>query len=727
MADDLSAIRGQFDSDLDAWEDPRRERAKDMKYRAGDPWDQADKDKRDDAGRPYITVDELSQYTNQIVNDMRVNPLNVTFAPGPPITAGREQVAATEKGASLYSDKWREIEYRSYAHDAYATAFENCVDGSYGYVRVVSGFAEGTFEQELTIKAVPDPNTIVPDPGFQRPDLLDMKRCFVLEPMEIATFKERYPKAKTVDFGSYLKDESYSRWMLGEDRILTAESWKVNQVLRTLLLVQLPAVAPPNSAYGFRPPQAPPPITIPEDRWAEMPEGAKVIKEREEFIPKVVQQIVNGVEILAETTWPGPYIPIAGCMGRILYLDEEGETKRVILSAIRLAREPFMAFCFTVTNTVEANGFITKNPYWAYKGQVDPEQQAEIAKSIHEPVAVLFANATTEATGPNILPLPQRNPMGLELAGYAELREELRRSIQAAMGGSALPTVAQRQNEKSGVALQRIKDASSHGNFHFFDHYKAMRRAVAVIGEAALDSFYDTRREITVRRQNETNERQWINDPTNKDAIDVRGSYTIDVSDGPPLDSTREAASDFADMLLSSKDLLEMLGPQKAQQIAALAVKLKVKQTGIGSIGDEIVDIISPPQDGEITPEQLHQQVQQLSAELQQAKQILQQAAMEKHVKVVDQQGKFAIAKLQEDAESQRAAADRETKLAVAELGAKVDRMTLFLEERARVGTQQHEMAIAAADASHEKDLAARASLQSLAAPVTGPTNGSEA
>ncbi len=717
MADDLQDIRGQVDSDLDAWDEPRRERAKDMKYRAGDPWDQADKDKRDDAGRPYITVDELSQYTNQIVNGMRTNPLNVTFAPGPPITAGLDQIQASEKGASLYSDKWREIEYRSYAHEAYATAFENCVDGSYGYMRLVSDFAPGTFEQELTLKGVPDPNTILPDPGFQRPDLLDMTRCTVFEPMEIETFKDRYPKAKVVDFGSYLKDASYDRWFLGDDKILLAESWRVKQVLQKVLLVQLPAITPPSGTYGFRPPSTPPPMPIPAKFLEQMPEGTRVLKEREDFVPQVIQQTVNGVEILKETTWPGRYIPIAGCLGRILYLDEAGESKRVILSAIRLARDPFMAYCFYRTCEMEAVGQITKNPYWAYEGQVSPEQQQAIAKSIHEPVALLTAKATTPDTGPQILPLPQRNPMVADLQGFSVGAEEMRRAIQAAMGSGFLPTVAQRQNEKSGVALERIRQTANSGNFHFFDHYKAMRRAMAVIGEAALDTMYDTRRQITVRRQNETNEPQWINDPANPEAIDVRGSYTVDVSDGPSVDSTREAASDFADLLLSNQPLLEMLGPQKAQQIAALAIKLKIKQTGIGSIGDEIVDIIVPKPDKALTPEQMQQQIQQLTAQLQQAQQILQQASQEKQVQIVQQQGKFAIAKMQEDAETQRAGADREVKLAVAELGAKVTRMQLFLEERARLGTQIHDMALAAADAAHEKDMATRESLTALAQP----------
>jgi hypothetical protein len=111
----------------------------------------------------------------------------------------------------------------------------------------------------------------------------------------------------------------------------------------------------------------------------------------------------------------------------------------------------------------------------------------------------------------------------------------------------------------------------------------------------------------------------------------------------------------------------------------------------------------------------MQQQIQGLTGQLQQFQQVLQQAAQEKQCKIVETQGKYAIAKMQEDAESERAAADREVKLAVAALSAKIERMALFLEERARLGTEAHEMGMAAADAQHEKDLSARQSLTTLA------------
>jgi hypothetical protein len=74
---------------------------------------------------------------------------------------------------------------------------------------------------------------------------------------------------------------------------------------------------------------------------------------------------------------------------------------------------------------------------------------------------------------------------------------------------------------------------------------------------------------------------------------------------------------------------------------------------------------------------------------MQEMGQALQQLTMEKHAKVLDIQSREKIAAAEIASKERIAAADRETKITVAELGAKVDRMQLFLDERERVGLQE--------------------------------------
>jgi hypothetical protein len=91
-----------------------------------------------------------------------------------------------------------------------------------------------------------------------------------------------------------------------------------------------------------------------------------------------------------------------------------------------------------------------------------------------------------------------------------------------------------------------------------------------------------------------------------------------------------------------------------------------------------------------------------LQAQLAQAQQQLQAAGMAIQTKQVEQQGKLQITQVQEAADLEKHRQDNETKLAVAELGAKVDRLALFLEERARLGSQQHDAAMAGAQMGHD-------------------------
>jgi hypothetical protein len=120
-----------------------------------------------------------------------------------------------------------------------------------------------------------------------------------------------------------------------------------------------------------------------------------------------------------------------------------------------------------------------------------------------------------------------------------------------------------------------------------------------------------------------------------------------------------------------------------------------------------IAEKLEPPTDGQVPPEQAAALVQQLQEENAQLKQALEGDTVKAQATLQSAQMKAEAdaAKAQLDADvklqieamrSEQKAADNETKLAVAELGATVERLALFLEERARVGVQAHDIGMAA-------------------------------
>ncbi len=726
MTEDLKDLRDQFQADVDEWADPRKERAKDLRYLAGDPWEQADKDARFAAGRPYLAFDELNQYVNQVVNDLRANPRAIAFAPG---DDEDPDPTISTKRAQLYADKTREIEYRSNAKMAYTLAAENAIQGGYGAVRVTSKYApKSVRNQELWIEAVPDPDCVVLDPFHRNPDGSDIQRGFVLEHRRIPLFKDQFPKAKIRDFDAYQADASYKNWVQ-PDRILLAEYWRVVNTKRRLLVAQPPAATPPPGQMNMRAPVTPPVVELWADDWkdANLPPGTTILDEREADDPSVVMQLVNGVEILEETPWDGSIIPIIPCYGRVLYTPDgvDGRAKRLLMSMIRLARDPYMAYCYAATGAVEVSGATTKNPYWAYEGQLSAAQLKEIQKSLHEPVAVLLSKfRTPEMTPGQNFPLPQRNSLDVDLGGWSVLMENHRRAIQAAIAANFLPSQAQRRNEKSGKALERIEQSAQKGTFHFIDHYEGMIRQTGVVIEDVFDKKYDAKRKISIRKADDTAATVWINDPQNPESIDVKGRHTVTVSSGPDFDSTREAASDFADTLIQAKDLLAMLGPAKATKLVALAIKLKVRETGIGAIGQQIVDIIDPPQDEQLSPEQLQQQNVELQGQLEQATQLVQQ---------LRQEVETGLAKEREKTSRDQLLADIQGRIDAALIKIKGDE-AIRLQQAKDAGAlakqddaQRHDLGMHAVESEHDKAQTKVAMLATMATPESGGTHGSGA
>jgi hypothetical protein len=173
------------------------------------------------------------------------------------------------------------------------------------------------------------------------------------------------------------------------------------------------------------------------------------------------------------------------------------------------------------------------------------------------------------------------------------------------------------------------------------------------------------------------------------------GDFDVTISVGPRMDSEREATSDFADTLLGSKAMEFVAPPQRAKLLAA-TVKLK----NLGPVGDEIAEILDPQDQHD--PAQAVHQLEGAKHQIQEMGQALQQLTLEKHAKVLDIQSKEKIAAAEIASKERIAAADRETKISVAELGAKVDRMQLFLDERARIGLQADDAAATAAEHTHE-------------------------
>jgi hypothetical protein len=646
----LREIREDFTYFRDYWRDNHEEMKIDLRFAAGDPWDPEDRRQREENGRPVLCPDELDQYLNQAINNLRQNKRAIKVNP--------KGSGANDKDAERRGTIIRGIEYRSNAQAAYTNAFEGAINCGLGFFRITTEVISDKGEVQPCIKIIENPLTSLPDPDAKEADFSDAKRWFLLDTIRKSEFARRYPKATKRSFTP--EDESIAADWFNGDNIIVAEYWRIDGY----------------DQYGKN--------------------------------GKVTQYITNGLEILEENEWPGSWIPIIIATGKRVLIPKGGSMKRMYYSMIRKARGPQMMLAYIGSQEAEEYGMAPRAPAIGYVGQFETDKTSW-DNSNKVPHNYLQVDPIVDAASGQLLPLPQRNPFTPNAAAYEVGFERWRRSVQAAMGISPLPTAAQRQNEKSGVALDKIQTAQAVGSFHFTDNFdRALENAGRQLDEL-ITKVMDTPRQIGVRNPDESHSLMHVapggqGAPADADPEDVfdptKGEFDVTISTGPSFQSQREEASQFVDLLVQNLKNLPLQPPQLAALLAK-AIKLK----NVGPIGEEIAQIIDPQQDEQDIPpqaqqaiSQLQQQMQQLNAACQHYEQKIQELEFEKKAKVLDNEQKLAIEKIKIEAQ-----------IAMAEITTKAqnvqERVEFIADMVQKLMDQSHEAQMTAAQQQHEQGL----------------------
>ena len=720
----LKRMHADFDYAYEQWQTIRQDADEDMRYVAGDPWSAEDRQAR--VGRPILSLDQLGQYINQLVNTVRQNKRAIKVTP--------EGNGANDKTAELRANRIRQIEYLSHAQEAYTTAFENECQRSFGYCRITADFeSPRTRNQALRIAPIPNPDQVLPDPDAESTAGKDWKFLFYTKSLSIDEFKRDYPDATVQDFGLDLQAMS-PRWIQA-NRLQIAEYWTVTPIARKCYEIQPEySLLEQAKARLTRSPMPPKPSVV----WIEGVDPGKrpAGKELDAWtrdVPEVCMYLTNGVELLAKKgqpkkhVWKGKYIPFAAAYGKILYLNDAGVGgKKIILSFIRFGRDGQKAYNWTKSTGMEVAAMQPRTPYAVYEGQVSPDQGILLQQSLHTPVAFVQFKAKTEESGDTVLPLPRRElPDVSSLSGYEIMAESYKRDIQAALGYYNASIGKHDTNAKSGVAIKALDQQSDSGSYHFIDHYDDMIRHVGVMLDDLLPYYDDTAKTVTTRKADGTVVPQRVNDPTDSTsvALDPQHQHAVTISTGPSYESEREQANELAQSLLQN--------PQAFPLVAGDAVRL----LNVGPLGDQIaedLDTLQPPalqakkaQESGTgpNPAQLQQQIGQMTQQLDHAHQLLAQASDEikgQTAKVqAEYQGKFMIAKMDQQQAITLQAMKDATAIRVAfitaakEHGLALDEQLLqsialaHEAEMTRIG-HAHEAALTAMQQAHEAGMQER-------------------
>lgn len=522
----------------------RREAAEDLRFVAGDQWDEKVKSDRLKAGKPALTFNRLPTFEQQVSNEVRQNKPSIKFSP---VDNG-----ADIDTAKVYEGMARHIQYASKADVAYETALQYSVSGSFGYFRLLTDYChDESFDQELKFAPVLDPFSVY---GIMIPTCLGLRPRygFVVSDMEKETYKQKYGDVAPFDWEMARK--TAPDWV-SDTHVKVAEYHYVESKERELLLIE---DGSGNSE------------SVLSDELEGESKAAlkdlisrgelKTAKRRKVSVDQVKCCLINGVGVIpdSDTEWPGKRIPVFAVLGSQKIIDG----KPRLFSLVRFMRDPQILINYYKTSIAENIGITNRVPYIGYKGQfTDPRwQNANVVNYAYLEVEPTTVNG-------NIAPLPQRQhiePAIQALSGAAAQEIDDLKAIAGIFDSS----LGAEGNEKSGIAIQRRQAQSSITNLHFIDNLKrAQEEAGSELG-VVIPVIYDTARQVRVIGEDESERVVTVNAPyEDPDTGEVKthmldaGRYDVAVNVGPSNATKRQETFEFiANLAQANPIILEIDG-----------------------------------------------------------------------------------------------------------------------------------------------------------------------
>lgn len=527
-------------------EDNRKHALECLKFRNLEQWDPQTKNMREndpEGARPCLVADKTNQYLNQSINDYRQNRPAIKVRPVDDY--GDKEVADVFQGIV------RHIEDASNADVAYVNAYENVVDGGFGYFRIVTEYCDAmSFDQDIRIVPVKNRFTVRLDPDRSMPNR-PPRWGFVFEKMQREDFKKEYPDATPMDWST--DGMMFEGWAF-EDYVIIAEYFRIEKKKKTICLWPDGEVT---------------------EKGDERYTGQKPVQERTTEVDVVKWSKITGADELEKRDWLGAYVPIIEVVGT--ELDIEG--KSVKSGLLKGAMTPQAVHNYAMSSFVEGVMLAPRASWVAAEGQI--EGYEELYRTANRrSISVLPYKPKTEDG--HLLPPPARvQPPGLS-QGWLQTMQTTEHDIQASMGmyAETMLGIGDAQSGKQELLQQRRGDTAT---FHYSDNTS---RAIRFCGTQLLDlipKVYDTARVVRILGEDGESEQAEIN-PDQQAAVrklrDAQtgairkiynlnvGKYDVTTSTGPSFATKRMESAEFLmQAAQSAKD------PVTAQVITYLAMK----------------------------------------------------------------------------------------------------------------------------------------------------------
>lgn len=593
---------------FDHWDEIYTKAKADLKFLSDEPsaqWDSKDYEDRIKKGRPALQFDQLSQFINQVSNNVRMSTPSINVIPS--------DDAATNDVAKIIKGRIKDIEYQSKADDAYDTGVNSAIKCSIGFIRVDHDYKHPTgFEQELKIKRVVNPFAILLDPDSIEPDGSDAMSAIVIDELSEANFEREFPSKEKVSFCAEEDRDAHQ----SKNIVCIAEYFKIEIT---------------SELYGL----------LPNGEVEPLRKGVEYKQTRPYEKRTVRRYKLSGQDILEETTFPGRYIPIIPVYGEEAW---EGG-KRKLNSLIRRAKDPQRMFNYWKSTEAELLKRAPKAVAIAPGGVTEP--YAEDWKNPDKSYVLRYeAKQGKDGTW---LPAPTLNQPPPIPAGIVNASMAAQQDIKSTMG-LYNAFVGQTSNETSGIAINARKVEGDRSVYHFGDN---LVRSIGQVGNVlvcAIAEIEDTPKLSRIIGDDGNAELVGVNGALaegQKESFFLsRGQYSIRVMTGSSLPTMKLEAAQMLKELMAENP-----------NIAALVSDLFIKYQdfpGSEAIAKRL-EVMLPPeikammnnesQDPQLVSltqqnQKMHAVVQQLQAQLQAAQADKSMSDFEAQTKLIEAQTK---------------------------------------------------------------------------------------
>jgi hypothetical protein len=596
-----------FERSSKADDENRKAGLDDDKFYYGDQWpsDVIERRRNDPSGpRPTLTINKLPTFVHQVTNDQRQNRLSINVSP----VGDRSDV----QGAQMFRGLVRAVERNSTADIAYDTGFESAARKGWGYWRIVTQFeSPDSFHQEVLIKRVRNAFSVYLDPDRQEPDGADSKFAFVTEMIPREDFKAQYPKADPMPWSVGGIGDSSKLW-IDQHNVRIAEYFEIAHETRTLIMLS-------NGHVGWEDELADHTRAMIEDGRLEIED------ERESDCPKVHWYLMTAKEILEERDWPGRYIPIVEVVGD--EIDIEGKVKK--WGIVRHAKDAQRMYNYWATSETENVALAPKAKFLLAEGQ--DEGYTEEWNQAHTRSSPVLHYRQADINGqPAPPPIPTTPPQ--IPAAVVNAKQGAAQDMMATTGIQFDPAMQERVYDESGRALREKRRTGNIGSFHFTDNFARSLRHTGEILIDLIPKIYDTKRVLTILREDDKEELVQLDPSAPPNAPDQRhpmtkkamkvfnpslGKYGVTVTIGPSYATKRiEAAESMMDFVRAMPNagalIMDLVAKSQDWPEAETIATRLAKAIPPQYLTPEVKDV--PPQVQAII-QQLDTQVKQLTVE----------------------------------------------------------------------------------------------------------------